>query len=179
MALVWPQPSVGDLVSCRFPFDDPSIPGAKARPCLVIKVLQNTTTKATWLDVIPGTGQGTSTQAASSRAPLLDTEFEEPADPQKLGLTHLDEATRFDFDLVTRVPYNGAYFSASNRQTPVFGSASAGLRAWLNAVKTRNANAATTVQQQAKPIQVIIKKARPRLISDPPLEGKNNEDGNP
>lgn len=174
MASNWPQPSVGDLVSCRFPFDDPSVPGEKARPCLIVRVLQNQTTKAIWVDVTPGTGQGTSTQAGTY-APLSPTEFEEPADPQKTGSTHLEEATRFDFALISRLPYNHAYFSAASRKTPVFGSASLGLSAWLNTMKTTAASSPAP-QPPPKPPQVIVKKVRPLLRTVPPSEGDTPED---
>lgn len=159
MAYPWSKPHEGDIVSCRFPYDNPSAPGPKARPCLVSRVLLHMQTGQIWLEVIPGSGRDTDSQAFTR--PPAHTEYEERADPARQKGTHLHDDTRFDFAYLTKLPYDAAYFSNGPRASPVFGHASNGLEAWMKGMK-----AAAVPKVPAPPVQVTVKKSVSRLKNE-------------
>ena len=115
----WQIPRKWDIVSCWFPYQDPSMRGPKARPCIVLRVARGKNGDV-WVDVVPGTGQNTSSQANQKTAGPLCVEV--PADPTGVAGTNLEEVTLFEFELVARLLYDRSFFSQGDRSSPVFGN---------------------------------------------------------
>jgi hypothetical protein len=114
-----------------------------------------------WVDVVPGSGQSTSTQATAKPPQLW--EIEEPADPDGLNKTNLHEATRFNFSHLSRLPYTGERFSQGQRDSPVFGRESTNLLSSKAAAKVAAQNADPAV---VTPPVVTVKRSRATLVAN-------------
>lgn len=161
---VWQMPKVGDLLSCKFPYEVAAEADDKFRPCLVSHVLQRRSTNEVWLVVVPGTGQQTSDQVRNAALDPLG--YEEPADPSHATGTNLREATIFEFALRARIKYDSERFSEGDRNTPVFGHASNELTQWLSDMKIQDPEQIPLAPPPPAPIQVEYKRSAASLKRD-------------
>ncbi|MGB5093745.1 MAG: hypothetical protein WBN97_10620 [Parvibaculum sp.] len=107
---------VCDVVWCRFPEDllEDIKPGPKARPGLVRQVMQRKGTDELWLSITYGTSK------LKTETRPLDLRISNAEDMVAAGLP---QATRFDLDACTKLPWAEEFFEIRNLyKTPVVGS---------------------------------------------------------
>ena len=108
------MPSRGDVVSCNFPLDEyPNIPGQKARPCVVLAVLDNPDPLKRALMVVYGTSV-TSGYLGPNECLV------ENADA--LARAGLHRPTKFNVSRARILPYTREYFRANRAGTTILGS---------------------------------------------------------
>lgn len=98
----WPEPTVGDIVWCHFPYLPALEPGPKPRPVLVLKVFDDHDPNFHVL-----IAYGTSQKVAR----LMQGEFAvTQADKSAYKLAGLSFDTKFSFKQLLELPYSSDYF---------------------------------------------------------------------
>ncbi len=115
--IVYPRPTAGDIVYCRFPEREvPSTPGPKPRPAIVMSVEEMD--GGSIVKVVYGTTRHTNQ--------LFGGEFLiSPADGDAYKVAGLSYQTKFDFRNTFRLPYDSSWFrpplTTPPKKTPVMG----------------------------------------------------------
>jgi hypothetical protein len=112
----WPKPKRGDIVLCRFPYqENPSAPGPTARPALVVDISTTNLVRVCY-----GTGQ-----VHHNKANLKPHEFA-ILDGASVRGSGLSEGTKFDLSKIVWLPYDKHWFppSVSGSNSPRMGNLS-------------------------------------------------------